>query len=173
MLKARDLRDFLRFFPVVKRVSVQWGEQDLFQHVNNTVYFKYQEASRLKFLGFLIDNIDKSYDKEGFHKGTSVGPILADTYCKFKFPLKYPDHVLIGSTILEGGMQKDRYTLSHSIWSMNNNRIVAEGSGTVVNFNYKLNRPEEFQKEMLDVINLVMKRDSLHLYDDIMKRSDD
>ena len=105
MLKARNLTDFLSFFPVVKRISVQWGEQDLFQHVNNTVYFKYQEASRLKFLGLLMENIDKSYDKEGFHKGTNVGPILSDTYCRFKFPLKYPDRVLIGSTILTGGLQ--------------------------------------------------------------------
>ena len=52
-----------------------------------------------------MENIDKSYDKEGFHKGTNVGPILSDTYCRFKFPLKYPDRVLIGSTILTGGLQ--------------------------------------------------------------------
>ena len=173
MLKARNLTDFLSFFPVVKRISVQWGEQDLFQHVNNTVYFKYQEASRLKFLGLLMENIDKSYDKEGFHKGTNVGPILSDTYCRFKFPLKYPDRVLIGSTILSGGLQKDRYTLSHSMWSMNNNRIIAEGNGTVVNFNYKLNKPEEFQREMIDAINIVLKKDSLSSYDDIMNSKDD
>ena len=70
-----------------------------------SVYFKYQEASRLKFLGLLMENIDKSYDKEGFHKGTNVGPILSDTYCRLKFPLKYPDRVLIGSTILNGTLQ--------------------------------------------------------------------
>ena len=70
-----------------------------------SAHFKYQEASRLKFLGLLMENIDKSYDKEGFHKGTNVGPILSDTYCRFKFPLKYPDRVLIGSTILNGGLQ--------------------------------------------------------------------
>ena len=65
------------------------------------VYFKYQEASRLKFLALLMENIDKSYDKEGFHKGTNVGPIplVSDTYCRFKFPFKDPDRVLIGSTI--------------------------------------------------------------------------
>ena len=70
-----------------------------------SAYFKYQEASPVKFLSLLIENIDKSYDKEGYHKGTNVGPILSDTYCRFKFPLKYPDRVLIGSTILTGGLQ--------------------------------------------------------------------
>ena len=52
-----------------------------------------------------MENIDKSYDKEGFHKGTNVGPILSETYCRFKFPLKYPDRILIGSTILTGTLQ--------------------------------------------------------------------
>ena len=70
-----------------------------------SVYFKYQEASHLKFLGLFMENIDKSYDKEGFHKGTNVGPILSDTYCRFKFLLKYPDRVIIGSTILNGTLQ--------------------------------------------------------------------
>jgi len=70
-----------------------------------SAYFKYQEAFRVKFLGLLIENIDKSYDKEGYHKGTNVGPILSDTYCRLKFPLKYPDRVLIGSTILNGTLQ--------------------------------------------------------------------
>ena len=42
-----------------------------------SAYFKYQEASHLKFLGLLMENIDKSYDKEGFHKGTNIGPILS------------------------------------------------------------------------------------------------
>ena len=70
-----------------------------------SAYFKYHEASPVKFLSLLIENIDKSYDKEGFHKGKNVAPILSETYCRLKFPLKYPDRVLIGSTILNGTLQ--------------------------------------------------------------------
>ena len=37
-------------FPVHIEVPVAWGEQDLFGHVNNVVYFRYFESVRMHFL---------------------------------------------------------------------------------------------------------------------------
>ena len=91
MKKVTNLKDFLKSFPVISRVPVQWGDMDSFAHVNNTVYFKYQEAARLKFMDMLMKNIDTTkFDVDSYLKASNVGPILADTYCKFKYPLKYP-----------------------------------------------------------------------------------
>jgi len=49
MSKARlVLKDVMRH-PVVRSIPVQWGEMDAFQHVNNTVYFKYFEGKASLF----------------------------------------------------------------------------------------------------------------------------
>ena len=52
------LKDVLRE-PVLRRVSVRWGEMDAFQHVNNTVYFKYFESKSSSF-SMLICGTDRN-----------------------------------------------------------------------------------------------------------------
>ncbi len=75
---------------------------DSFQHVNNTVYFKYQETSRLYWFSRLMDNMPNTFDKDGFNRGTALGPIISDTYVAFKFPVSCPDILLVGATIKPG-----------------------------------------------------------------------
>ena len=80
--KIRSLKDFLKAYPVISKVPVKWGDMDSFSHVNNTVYFKYQEEARLNFFAVLMSHMDpKLFDVEGFNNATSVGPILSET-CK-------------------------------------------------------------------------------------------
>ena len=39
--------DVLRGFPIVITLPVQWGDQDVLGHVNNTVYLRWFESSRI------------------------------------------------------------------------------------------------------------------------------
>ena len=41
-----DLYDY----PIVVEIPVAWGEMDYFHHVNNTVYFRYFESARVKYV---------------------------------------------------------------------------------------------------------------------------
>ena len=36
-------------FPVVITLPVQWGDQDAFGHVNNTVYVRWLESARIAY----------------------------------------------------------------------------------------------------------------------------
>jgi acyl-CoA thioester hydrolase len=140
------------------------GDMDSFRHVNNTVYFKYQETSRLSFFQAYVDKIDKNiFDHDGFHQGTKLGPILSDTFCKFKFPVSYPDKLLVGATIHDGDLLPDRYKLTHCMWSMKHKRVVAEGYGTVVSYNYSHKRVENMPPFMIEAIQAVLKQDCSHL----------
>jgi acyl-CoA thioester hydrolase len=38
------MSDPLEAFPVVISIPVAWGEMDAFQHVNNSVYFRYFDS---------------------------------------------------------------------------------------------------------------------------------
>jgi acyl-CoA thioester hydrolase len=75
-----------------------------------------------------MSKIDSTkFDIDGFNNATAIGPILSETYCKFKFPMKYPDKVLVGATIALGDIHADRYKLSHTVWSLKEQIVVSEG----------------------------------------------
>jgi acyl-CoA thioester hydrolase len=74
-------------FPVKLHLRLDWSEMDLFGHINNVMYFKYIQASRINFwehVGFM-----NRYYKE------KIGPILVSTGCQFSKPLFYPDNITI------------------------------------------------------------------------------
>ena len=82
------MNELLSAFPVVIEIPVAWGEMDAFQHVNNVVYFRYFETGRIAYF-------ERTVMRSAMNT-TGLGPILATASCKFKFPLTYPDTVLVG-----------------------------------------------------------------------------
>lgn len=120
----------LRGFPSVVEVPVLWGDMDAFQHVNNTVYFRYFETGRIAYfqqIGFV-----SAIDAQG------IGPILASASCRFRFPLTYPDTISIGTTVTN--IAVDRLTMRHVVVSQRHGRVAAEGEGVVVSFDYRAQR---------------------------------
>lgn len=146
---------------------------DAYAHVNNTTYFKYQEVGRLQFFSELVEFIKScdsnhlDFDKEKFASdyigGKGVGPILSDTFAAFKFPLTFPDRILVGSTVNSGDIQHDRFKLTHTIWSLKWSRKVAEGYGTVVNYDYHNHKVVEMPLAVREAIEKIAARDNTHL----------
>ena len=85
----------LQEFPVVITVPVQWGDQDSFGHVNNTIPFRWFESARIAYLeqsdlGHLMD-------------ANGLGPILAAIGCNYRRQLHYPDTVHVGARVASIG----------------------------------------------------------------------
>ncbi len=174
MASRLDLKGFLKKFPVLSKITIKWGDLDAYQHVNNCMYFKYQEVARLRYFGHILKHIDnKEFDVEKFSIGTGIGPIMSDTYCSFKLPLTVPDKILVGSTILPGDLSKGRYKLSHSVWSLRHNRVVADGFGTVVSYDFQNAKACDIPAVMVRAIEKVQSGDSLHLHDNIIAHKED
>ena len=72
--------------PIVQLdVQVHWGDMDAMQHVNNIIYLKWVESTRL----LLFDQLMK-----GETAGVSeIGPILSWSDIKYIAPVVYPDTV--------------------------------------------------------------------------------
>ncbi|PLX43043.1 MAG: acyl-CoA thioesterase [Deltaproteobacteria bacterium] len=101
---------------------------DLLEHVNNVTYFRYFENARLAY-----------FEKLGYMehtKKTGIGPILASTECRYKFPLTYPDTIRVGARV--GELSIDRFTMHYRILSTREDRIAAEGSGDLVSYDYNI-----------------------------------
>ena len=117
----------LLHFPVTTQIPVQWGDQDLFGHVNNVVYFRWLEAARMAYL-----------EKAGLAQSmlqSGLGAILASVKCDYRFQVKFPDTVQIGARIDRIG--RSSVQIIHAVYSFSQQRIVAEGESIVVAFNYR------------------------------------
>ncbi len=143
----RDPKSALAACAVVISRPVCWGDMDAFLHVNNTKYLRYFEDIRIAYFehaGFMGDSpTDKRTTPTGL-----IGPILSETYCRFKAPLTYPDTVQIGTAI--GDIDTDRFTMHYVVVSEALDRIAAVGHGLVVCYDYarasKTDLPEDWRR---------------------------
>lgn len=65
-------------------IPIRWGDMDALGHVNNTVYFRYMEQTRVEWLdkiGFALDG------------GGEEGVVIVNASCTFLLPLTYPGDV--------------------------------------------------------------------------------
>lgn len=122
--------DELADFPIVIQWPVQWGDQDAYQHVNNTIYFRWFESARIAYLEKI--GLAEMIEREG------IGPILAAIECHFRIPLTYPDTVYIGAKVTRLG--RSSMTMVHRCASKRLARVAADGDSTVVVFDYRANK---------------------------------
>ncbi len=115
-------------FPVQVACPIAWGDMDAFQHVNNTRYFRFFEDARIAY----FERIELM-GASGLPAG--LGPILASTSCKFRYPVTYPDTVRVGARVLEIG--EDRFEMAYRVVSEQAERVAADGRGVVVSFDYE------------------------------------
>ena len=68
----------------VERIPIRWGDMDAMGHVNNTVYFRYMEQTRISWFDALVPE-DEPW--------SSTGIVIVNTSCHFRLPLTYPGTV--------------------------------------------------------------------------------
>lgn len=118
-------------YHLVIRWPVQWGDQDAFGHVNNTVYFRWCESARIDY----FDRLGLS----ALMQREKVGPILAHIDCNFRRQVKYPDDIHIGARITRLG--RSSLTMEHRLISEQQGLLVADGQSTIVVFDYQRQKP--------------------------------
>jgi acyl-CoA thioester hydrolase len=118
-------------FPVFITLPVQWGDQDAFGHVNNTVYFRWFESARIAY----ADRIGLS----DMMKTKNVGPILASITCDYRRQITYPETVIVGTKVTRIG--RTSLTIEHELFTQSDRALAAEGKSTIVVFDYTANRP--------------------------------
>ena len=134
------MSDLLKNYTSIIEQTVQWGDMDAAQHVNNTVYFKYFEAARIALfseIGFM-----------DFTGEDGVGPILAETSCQYKAPLTFPDTIKITARILPESISEYGFVMQHLVYSEKLQRIAAEGTSRIVCYDYKAKQKALISSEL-------------------------
>lgn len=122
--------DLLAGFPVIVTLPVQWGDQDSFGHVNNTVYLRWCETARIDYL-----------IRIGLWGGAphGIGPIVASIACDYRKPVNHPDNVRVGARVTKVG--NSSFRMEHTIVSETMGVVVAEAHSTLVVLDYDRGKP--------------------------------
>ncbi len=125
--------------------SIIWGDMDAFNHINNTVYFRYFENIRMEY--FNQSGINQ------YMQETNIGPILGETSCRYLLPLTYPDTIKISTQVLV--LREKRFTMNYLVESEKLGKVVAEGNGEIIYFDYSNNKtalvPEKIRQNILKI----------------------
>jgi acyl-CoA thioester hydrolase len=110
-------------FPVRLTVPVQWGEQDAFHHVNNTVFLRWFESARIAY----FSAIGLAIELQG---QASLRPILARATIDYRAPVTFPDTITVEATVKAFGNKS--FTMGYRATSQAQGRVVAEGDAVIV-----------------------------------------
>ncbi len=130
---------FNQRFQVQTEIMVQWGDMDAFNHVNNTVYFKYFESARIDYFTKL-GVMDTDRNKQ-------IAPILAETSCRFKLPIDYPDTIVAGANVSE--IHSHGFLMEYGIYSKKMQKITSVGYGRIVMLDYSSHQKVEVDDSLI------------------------
>lgn len=111
-----SLAELARQYAYIAPTKVHWGDMDALGHVNNVVYFKYLENTRLTMMESL------GIFPRLFEEGT--GLVIADAHCRYKAPVVYPDtlHIAVRAELIGD----DRVRFHYALFSESLQRVAAE-----------------------------------------------
>ena len=122
-------------WPVVTKIPLLWGDMDSFNHVNNIIYAKWCETSRIRLFK-KMPWWNFGFTMEDLLKGDGIGPILASFNTNYRIPLTYPDTVHVHTRISRIG--DTSFGIEDKILSDKNKKnVVFDANSVVVMINYK------------------------------------
>ena len=111
--------------PLTMEVSLLWGDMDSAKHVNNLIYLKWAETSRILIFEKMMDTSFEGKE----------GPILGWQDCKYIFPMTFPDTALVTCHVSE--IKEDRFMMVSKIFSIKHSRIAAISNQSIVPYDYE------------------------------------
>lgn len=109
-------------FPVSLTIEVAWGDMDAFGHVNNTIFFRYFESTRIAYMRAIKA---MGGEEEGF------APVVASARCDFLASVVFPDTVVGETRVSKLG--NSSFTMEYQLVSRAQEKVVARGEAVIVN----------------------------------------
>ena len=103
------------------RIPVRWGDMDAYGRVNNTVYFRYFEQTRVEWLEAMGCRVSVE---------EAVGPVIINASCTFLAPVNYPATVVIKMYAGEPG--RSSVMTWYELFVEGEDRLYAEGAAKTV-----------------------------------------
>ncbi|WP_299872941.1 thioesterase family protein [uncultured Cocleimonas sp.] len=137
--RQMERADFVHFM----NVQVRWGDADALGHINNTLYGRYYESSRLDYFEKLM----------GMHftRELTSGVILADMKIAYLKQLHYPTEIEIGSRISRMG--NSSLDFEAAVFIKDSEDLISTSRATLVWFDYKADKNKSIPDDKRKMIN--------------------
>lgn len=106
---------------ITSRMPVRWGDMDAYGHVNNTVYFRYLEQTRVEWLEQMGSAVSPD---------NAEAPVIINAACTFMLPVNYPATVIV--RMYGGEPGRSSLMTWYELLVEGDERIYAGGSSKVV-----------------------------------------
>jgi acyl-CoA thioester hydrolase len=123
-------------FPTSLNLRLDWSELDLFGHINNVMFFKYIQASRVNYwetIGLTV-----------MYEETQIGPMLVSTGCQFRKQLHYPGNITVRTRM--SFIKTTSFGLQHKIYN-DNDELCAEAEDAIVIFDFNKHEKSPFPEK--------------------------
>jgi acyl-CoA thioester hydrolase len=128
-------------FPYSLQIQTRWSDNDMFGHVNNVEYYRFFEVAVTEFL-LKVCKINL-FD-------TPVMPFAAESLCRFRRPLSWPEMVTAGIRIEHIGTSSVRYGMA--LFGEGGGDPAAEGHWVHVFVDAATQRPVTIPQAVRDVL---------------------
>ncbi len=117
-------------WPYTHVERVRFGDLDAMRHLNNVVFLRYFETARIGYIAELIPEHDPAHPEGGF------GLIFAECHINYRSPGHFDEEVTIDLRAAEPKRSSFKVEFRMRV----DERLLAEGYGTLVGFDYAAQR---------------------------------
>jgi acyl-CoA thioester hydrolase len=104
-------------------IPVRWGDMDAMGHVNNTIYFRYAEQSRIEWLEELGYGVDLNREET---------VVIVNASCTFLLPITYP--AMVEVKLFVGKPGRTSLPTYYEMRLVDDDTLYAEGAAKLVWF---------------------------------------
>ena len=138
--KSAKRNDFFHF----QNIPTRWMDNDVYQHVNNVIYYSFFDTAVNQFL---IEQ--NALDIEN----SSIIGLVVETQCQYFSPIRFPQLVTSGLRVDKIGKSSVHYGIG--LFCEDNSEASAQGSFIHVYVDRLTRRPAAISQAMLDALNKI------------------
>ncbi len=124
------------------RDRIRYGDLDTNAHLNNVAYHQFFESARVAYMRELFPDIDP------LGRAGELGMIFAETHVRFASPGFYEEDVRVDVKPVE--LRRSSVRIAFRMVCEADERLLAEGWGTLVGYDYAEGRSAPFPEAMAE-----------------------
>jgi acyl-CoA thioester hydrolase len=122
---------------------VRFGDLDAMRHLNNVVFLRYFETARIAYLREIVPTHDPTRPEED-----AFGLIFAECHINYRSPVLFDEEVAVTCSI--GNVKRSSFRVEFDMRV--GSRLVAEGYGVLVGFDYVSQTAAQLPDELRETL---------------------
>ena len=132
-------------FTHLQRVSFK--DIDALKHMNNVEFLRFYENARIAWFRHVVPDYEPVL-------GGSIGVIFAECRIAYRSPAHFEEE--IRTTILPSELKRSNVRLGFEMHAQGDGRLLADGHGVIVGYDYASARPAPFADDVRDRLSATL-----------------